>query len=257
MSSAGSVAGLRVLITGGGSGIGLEVARQFVGSGARVHVCDVARQHIDSLPPDITGTLADVADEDAVARLFGEVEERLGGLDVLVNNAGITGPMGPVETVAAADLERTFRINVFGMFHCARHAVPMLKAAGGGLIINVSSAAGLMGFAFRSPYSASKFAVIGLTKSLAVELGPHNIRVNTIIPGIVSGERHDRNLAARAEVLGITAEELHRQRMKHVSLGRTVAPDDIAQVALFLASRGGRNISGQSISVCGNLTAIV
>jgi NAD(P)-dependent dehydrogenase (short-subunit alcohol dehydrogenase family) len=252
-----SLKDLRVLITGAGSGIGLEVAKQFAASGARVHICDIVQRHVDELPQNISGMLADVSDPAAVERLFEDVGNRFGGLDVLINNAGVTGPMAAVEIITADEIERTFKINIFSMFHCTRYAVPMLKAARGGLIINMSSVAGRMGFAFRSPYSASKFAVTGLTESLAVELGPHNIRVNAILPGIVSGERHDRNLAARASVLGITPEELYQQRMKHISIGRPVRPEEIAQTALFLASEGGRGISGQSLSVCGDLNAIV
>jgi NAD(P)-dependent dehydrogenase (short-subunit alcohol dehydrogenase family) len=258
MSETSSLNGLRVLVTAGGSGIGYEVARQFAASGARVHVCDVVQEHLDRLKqsPGISGTLADVSDVAAVGRLFKDVSDRLGGLDVLMNNAGIPGPMGPVEDVTPADLHRIFAVNVYGMFHCLHHAVPMLKAAGGGLIVNTSSAAGRMGFGFRTPYAASKWAVVGLTKSLSIELGPHNIRVNAILPGIVSGARHDRNLASRAAILGITPEELHRQRMTRTSLGRLVSASDVAATVLFLASPGGYNISGQSLSVCGDLESM-
>jgi NAD(P)-dependent dehydrogenase (short-subunit alcohol dehydrogenase family) len=206
--------GARVLVTAGGAGIGRTIA---------------------------------------VARLFEAVERTLGGLDVLVNNAGIAGPTARVEDVTPEALAQTLEVNVASQFHCARHAVPMLKAAGGGSIINLSSIAGRLGFTMRSPYSASKWAVIGFTKSLAVELGESNIRVNAILPGHVNSERFRRVVKAKAEALGIGFDEMRRQYLDVVSLKRNVEPEDVANMALYLASPFGASITGQAISVCGDV----
>jgi len=250
------VDGLRVLVTAGASGIGRVIAESFAEGGARVHVCDIDPAQIAPFAaanPAIGTTLADVADPDAVARVFDDVSSRLGGLDALVNNAGIAGPFGPVEEIAPADWAQTFAVNVHGMFHCVRGAVPLLKAAGGGSISNMSSIAGRLGYPLRTPYAASKWAIVGLSESLAMELGPHNIRVNSILPGFVEGERHDRLAKKRAALLGITVAELEAQRAKRVSLRRTVSPRDVAAMALFVASDLGRNVSGQTLGVCGNV----
>ena len=246
--------GMRVIVTAGGSGIGRTIAQTFHDNGARVHVCDVAPETLEACRgAGLGATLADVAAPAAVDRLFDEATTRLGGLDLLVNNAGIAGPVGAVEAVPVADWDRTIAVNLSGMFYCIRRAVPLLKQAGGGLIVNMSSAAGRLGFPFRSVYSASKWAIVGLTETLAMELGPDNIRVNAIQPGIVDGERHWRNAKRKAEVLGITLEEQERRVLSRVSLRRMVTPQDVANMALFLASDLGKNISGQALSVCGNV----
>jgi NAD(P)-dependent dehydrogenase (short-subunit alcohol dehydrogenase family) len=158
--------------------------------------------------------------------------------------------------VTVADWDRTIAVNLSGMFYCIRRAVPLLKQAGGGLIVNLSSVAGRLGFPFRAPYSASKWAIVGLTETLAMELGPDNIRVNALQPGIVDGERHWRNARRKAELLGITLEEQERRVMSKVSLRRMVSPQDVANMALFLASDLGRNITGQALSVCGNVESM-
>jgi NAD(P)-dependent dehydrogenase (short-subunit alcohol dehydrogenase family) len=248
---------LRVIVTAGGSGIGRVIAQAFHDNGARVHVCDIAPEGLDDCRrAGIGATEADVADAAQVDRLFDEATARLGGLDLLVNNAGIAGPASAVEAVTIADWDRTIAVNLSGMFYCIRRAVPLLKQAGGGLIVNLSSVAGRLGFPFRAPYSASKWAIVGLTETLAMELGPDNIRVNALQPGIVDGERHWRNARRKAELLGITLEEQERRVLSKVSLRRMVSPQDVANMALFLASDLGKNITGQALSVCGNVESM-
>ena len=176
----------------------------------------------------------------------------LGGLDVMINNAGITGPTAKVEDISVADWDRTIAVDISGMFYCTRRAVPLLKAAGGGSIINISSIAGRLGFPLRTPYSAAKWAVVGFTKSLAMELGPSNIRVNAIQPGVVEGDRVNRVIRAKADALGVSFEEYREQFVSTISLRRMVSADDVASMAPFLATPAGRNISGQAISVCGD-----
>ena len=255
-------AGLRVLVTGGGSGIGLVIARAFAEAGARVHVCDASAAALDALHADrsneaISSTHADVADKAAVQRVFSEVQAKLGGLDVLVNNAGIAGPTGGIDEIDAEHWEQTVAINLNAQFYFARQAVPLLrKAPHGGAIIAMSSVAGRLGYAYRTPYSSTKWAVIGLVKSLAIELGPDGIRVNAIQPGIVRGPRMERVIAARAEQLGLSYAEMEAKYLEKISLRRMTTPEEVAATALFLCSPGGSGISGQSVSVCGNVEVL-
>src|SRR5437763_5501126 len=167
-----SATGLRVLVTAGAAGIGRVIAQTFVDNGARVHVCDVDNNALAALPEKITRTRADVASLADVERLFADAERHLGGLDVLVNNAGIAGPTAKVEDIRPEDWDRCIAVDLNGMFYCTRKAMPLIKAAGGGSIINLSSTAVRLGFPLRSPYAAAKWGVVGFTKSLAVEAGP-------------------------------------------------------------------------------------
>jgi NAD(P)-dependent dehydrogenase (short-subunit alcohol dehydrogenase family) len=249
------IAGLRVLVTAGANGIGREVARAFVGEGAKVHVCDVDTAALTALQrsdPKITQSRADVADRADVERLFREAVGALGGLDVLVNNAGIAGPTGRVEEIAPADWDRCLAINITGQFNCARLAVPYLRQSRNASIVNLSSAAGRLGFPMRTPYSASKWAVVGFTKSLAIELGREGIRVNAIQPGIVEGDRIRRVFEAKAKARGISFEAMQDEALSFVSMRTTVTPQQLADAILFICSPRGRTVSGQAISICGD-----
>lgn len=258
-------ADLRVLITGGASGIGLVIARAFVEAGARVHVCDASQQAIDELAKAeagagtnrITATLADVSDRDAVERVFADVQSELDGLDVLVNNAGIAGPTGGIDELDVKAWEDTVDVNLNAQFYFARRAVPLLRETKeGGTIIALSSVAGRLGYGYRTPYAATKWAVVGLTKSLAIELGPDNIRVNAIQPGIVKGPRIERVIGARAKQLNLSYEAMEKQYLAKISLRRMTTPEEVAATALFLCSPAGSGISGQAISVCGNVEVL-
>ena len=237
-----SAKGLRVLVTAGGAGIGRAIAQTFRDHGARVHTSDID-------PKTKPDTLADVADIAQVEKLFQEVKKNLGGLDVLVNNAGIAGPTGKVEDIKPEDWDRCIAIDLSGMFYCARKAMPMIKAAGGGSIINLSSAAGLHGFPQRSPYCAAKWGVVGFTKSLSVEAGPDKVRVNCICPGIVEGERIERVIEAKAKMLGVSREAFLERFLETTSMRSTVNAQEIADMALYLASAAGRHITGQALAV--------
>src|SRR5256885_15450419 len=206
-----SANGLRVLVTAGASGIGRAIAQTFLDHGARVHVCDVDERALKALPPKISHTRADVAALGDVERLFHDIERSLGGLDVLINNAGIAGPTAKVEDIRPEDWDRCLAVDISGMFYVTRKAMPLIKAAGGGSIVNLSSAAGRHGFPQRSPYAAAEWALVGFTKSLAVEAGPEKVRVNCILPGIVEGERIERVIAAKASALGVSQEEFRRR----------------------------------------------
>ena len=245
----------RVLVTAAASGIGRSVAEAFVEAGDRVHVCDLDEAELEKLE-GVGTTVADVADPDAVDRLFTEAAETLGGLDVLVNNAGISGPTAPVEAIEPGDWRRTIDINLNGQFYCVRRAVPLLKAAGGGSIVNISSTAGLFGYPLRSPYAASKWGVIGLTKTLAMELGTFGIRVNAICPGSVAGERIERIIRDEAASRGVSPDDVRTSLLKQVSMRTFVDAADIVGMILFLCSDQGAKISGQALAIDGHTESL-
>ncbi|MES2666205.1 MAG: SDR family oxidoreductase [Pseudomonadota bacterium] len=248
---------MRVLVTAGGSGIGRAIAEVFLAAGARVHLTDIAEGALTetlAALPGATGTLGDAARAQDVDRVFADVSVALGGLDVLINNAGIAGPTGGVDSYADADVERTIDINLKSQFLFLRRFVPMLKVSRTNpSIIAMSSVAGRLGYSYRTPYAATKWAIVGLVKSLAAELGPDGIRANAILPGPVQGDRMDRVIAARADALGVSFDAMREEYLKKASLRRMVDAADVANLALFLASDLARNISGQIISVDGNV----
>ena len=249
------IEGKRVIVTAAGSGIGAQVARRFAAAGARVFVCDVdadALAAFQAADPGIGAIVADVSAPADVERLFDEALSRLGGLDILVNNAGIAGPAAPVEKMDVDGFRRCVDVNLVGAFLCVRRAVPAIKAAGGGAIILMSSNAGTMGLPFRAPYVATKWGVIGLMKTLAMELGPHEIRVNAMCPGDVEGDRIRRVIAMEAQNRGMDYDEVVAERVEAVSLRTMVTADDVADMMLFLCSDAGAKVSGQAVLVDGN-----
>lgn len=251
--------GLRVAVTAGGSGIGLAIARELKAQGACLAICDVDAAALDSAKAELgaeVASIADVSDPFQVEDFFANIKATMGGLDALVNNAGIAGPTGGVEDIAPDEWARCIDVCLTGQFLCAHHAVPMLKAAGGGCIVSMSSAAGRFGYAFRTPYAAAKWGVIGLTQSLAKELGPANIRVNAILPGIIEGPRIEGVIADRARQTGVNHAEMKEDYISRISLRRMTPPEDVADMAAFLISDAGRNLSGQSFPVDGNVEAL-
>jgi NAD(P)-dependent dehydrogenase (short-subunit alcohol dehydrogenase family) len=247
--------GLRVLVTAGASGIGAVIASAFAETGAAIHVCDIDDAALDAFQksfPSCQATHADVADAAQVTSLFETQRSRFGGLDVLVNCAGIAGPTAGVEKITEEEWTRAIDVNLNGQYRCLHHAVPMLRESKNANIICISSIAGRLGIPWRTPYVATKWAIVGIAKSLAAELGPDNIRVNAVLPGIVEGPRMDGVISARAKMEGIDEKEMREEYLRSISLGRMVTADDVALTCLFLCSPAGRNISGQAISVDGN-----
>lgn len=249
------IKGLRVLVTAGANGIGLAIARAFADEGARVHICDVdetALSALKSSDPKLTQTICDVSDRAAVQRLFADATKTLGGLDALINNAGVAGPTAKVEEMNPEDWDRCLDICLTGQFNCARLAVPLLRQSDNASIVNLSSAAGKLGFAMRAPYAAAKWGVIGFTKSLSIELGPDKIRVNAILPGLVAGDRQRRVLEAKAQQRGISFAEMERTAFSYTSIKDYVTPQQLADQIVFLCSPRGRTISGQAIAIDGD-----
>jgi NAD(P)-dependent dehydrogenase (short-subunit alcohol dehydrogenase family) len=245
----------RVIVTAAASGIGRAIAGAFMDAGARVHVCDLDAELLRAFSkerPDAGVTQTDVADPVQVDQLFDEALDRLGGLDVLVNNAGIAGPIGPIESIPVEEWRRTLSVNLDGQFYCIRRAVPVLKRQGGGAIVNIASTAGVLGSPLRAPYAASKWAVVGLTKSLAIELGQNGIRANAVCPGCVSGDRMERVIGAEAEARGVSPDEVREGYLELSSMRTFVSPSDVANMVLFVCSDAGARISGQALCVDGH-----
>lgn len=248
--------GLRVLVTAGASGIGAAIASAFAETGAGIHICDIDDVALAAFRkgfPSCQATKADVADEKQVASMFEIQRAKFGGLDVLINCAGIAGPTAGIDQIREEDWNRTIDVDLNGQYRCLCHAVPMLRQSRSAHIVCISSVAGRLGYPWRTPYAASKWAIVGVIKSLAIELGPDNIRINAVLPGIVEGPRIDGVISARARLEGREEAEMREEYLKKISLRRMVTADDVALMCLFLCSPAGRNISGQALSVDGNV----
>lgn len=244
-----------VLISGAASGIGLAIAERFAATGAAVHICDVSEEKVDDFRaayPVASATVADIGNRSDVDRVFEDFGKRHEHLDVLVNNAGVAGPTAPVETHDEEGWERCIQVNLSGTFYMTKRAVPLLRKADGGAIINISSTAALHGYPRRSAYAASKWAMIGLMKTWAMELGPEGIRVNAVCPTGVTGERIDKVIERDAEQRGLPVEQVRQVYLRQTSMRTFVSPDEVADTVLFLASDGAKKISGQAISVDGH-----
>jgi NAD(P)-dependent dehydrogenase (short-subunit alcohol dehydrogenase family) len=242
----------RVLVTAGASGIGREIVRAFAANGATVFVCDIDAKALDVLASEIPNLkigVCDVSKRADIERMVTECMQALGGLDVLVNNAGIAGPTDPVENTDPDEWEKVMQVDLTGTFNVTRLSIPHLKQSHAGVIINMSSVAGRFGYANRSPYCTAKWGLIGFTKTLSIELGEYAIRANAILPGAVDGPRIQRVFEGRAKASGKTIEQIKNEAMSVQSLKRLVDPKDIAALAVFLASDAAKSISGQMIPI--------
>lgn len=248
----------RVIITAAAAGIGRVIAEAFIAQGARVHLCDVndaALADAQAALPTAVVTKVDLADGDAVDRWMQAALADLGGIDVLVNNAGIKGPTAFVEDVTPEEWRESLAIGLDTQYLCARRVAPLMKAQGSGSIINMSSMAGVYGYGMRTPYAAVKWAVVGLTKSLAIELGPHHVRCNAICPGSVAGARMDSVIANEANMRGVSADVVKTEYLSGQSIKRFVEASEIADMCLFLASPASKMVTGQAIGVDGHTEA--
>lgn len=244
------------IVTGGGKGIGKAVSLLFAREGAAVVVNGTDKEAIEAVAGEIQASggralahQADIADESLVEKMVATTLTEFGRVDILVNNSGIMGPTAPAVKVSREDWDRTFAVNLTGAFLCAKHALPDMINRRTGAVINITSVAGLGGYALRSPYSASKWGMIGLTKTLALEVGRYGITVNAIAPGPVRGERIDNVIRRRAEEMGRAFEDVQAEYLELTALKRMVENEDVAAMALFLVSDEGRNITGETINL--------
>ncbi|SAL02275.1 3-ketoacyl-ACP reductase [Caballeronia calidae] len=245
----------RVLVTAGASGIGHAITEAFVSAGAKVFVCDIdeaALQRLQEQMPGVVTSVCDIGDRAAAARMVDDAAAALGGIDVLVNNAGIAGPAASVADMDTDAWESVLRVNLTGTFIVTQHAIPHLKQSDAGTIVIMSSLAGRFGYPNRSPYAVTKWGLVGFAKTLARELGEFGVRVNAILPGAVKGPRMQRVLEGRASVSGRSVAEEEASALANQSIKRFVDPADIAALAVFLASSAGRSISGQIIPIDGD-----
>jgi NAD(P)-dependent dehydrogenase (short-subunit alcohol dehydrogenase family) len=248
--------GRTVLVSGAASGIGRRIAERFLEQGDAVHICDVSEQAVADFvganSNAATASVADIGVREDVDRLFSEFAEHHKHLDVLVNNAGVAGPVGPVETLDEDGWDDCIRTNLSGSFYMTKRAVPLLRKSSDASIINIASTAALMGCPNRSPYVATKWAQIGLTKTWAMELGPEGIRVNAVCPTSVDGARIDRVIEDEANQRGLSADEIREVYLRQTSMRSFATPDEVADTVLFLASDQAKRISGQALAVDGH-----
>jgi NAD(P)-dependent dehydrogenase (short-subunit alcohol dehydrogenase family) len=241
----------RVLITAGANGIGLVMALAFAARGDQVWVTDVDAGAVAAVPAHIRTTLCDAGDEAQMAALFTQIAGDWGGLDVLCANAGIKGPTLSIEEMDMDSWHQCLAVNLDGAMLAAKYAARMMKPAGAGCMIFTSSTSGLYGTPYRAPYVAAKWGVIGLMKTVAMELGPYGIRANAICPGSVNGPRIDHVIEAEAAAKGISPDAVRQGYASGTALKRLSDPQDVADMALFLASTAARMISGQALAVDG------
>ena len=252
----------KIIISAGASGIGWATAKVCLSKGAIVYLCDI---NINSLKKTQKHPLnnkrlfsfeCDASDEYEVTDLFNKIKKKTKKIDALINNVGIAGPTGTIEKLSSDDWEKTLKINVISHFYFTKQVIPMLKKNKSGSIINISSGAGIMGFPLRSPYAASKWAVIGVTKTLAMELGKYKIRVNAICPGTIKGDRMVRVIKEKAKFLKISKKIIEKDFVSMASMNCWIYEEDIGKICSFLISSDGERISGQIIPVDGNATRL-
>ena len=252
----------KIIISAGASGIGWATAKVCLSRGATVYLCDIDNKSVRKLNKHplknkrLFAYECDASDEYEVSNFFDQIKKKTKKIDALINNVGVAGPTGTIEKLNSEDWERTLKINVISHFYFTKLAVPMLKKNKGGSIINLSSGAGIMGFPLRSPYAASKWAIIGMTKTLAMELGKFKIRVNAICPGTIKGDRMVRVIRDKAKFLKVSKKLIEKEFVSMASMNCWIYEEDIGKMCSFLISSDGERISGQAIPVDGNATRL-
>jgi len=250
----------KIIISAGASGIGWATTKVCLSKGATIFISDINKKYLNKVKKHplnkkkLFAYECDASNEDDVKNLFKQISKKTKKIDALINNIGVAGPTGTIEKLKSRDWEQTLKINVISHFYFTKLAIPMLKKNKGGSIINLSSGAGIMGFPLRSPYAASKWAVIGVTKTLAMELGKFKIRVNAICPGTIKGDRMVRVIRDKAKFLKVSKKLIEKDFISMASMNCWIREEDIGKMCSFLISKDGEKISGQAIPVDGNAT---
>jgi len=248
----------KIIISAGASGIGWATTKVCLSKGAFVYLCDIDNKSLKKIQKHplnnkkLFSYQCDASDEDDVSNFFEQVRKKTKKIDALINNVGIAGPTGNIEKLSSNDWEQTLKVNVISHFYFTKFTIPMLKKNKGGSIINISSGAGIMGFPLRSPYAASKWAVIGITKTLAMELGKFKIRVNAICPGTIKGNRMVRVIKDKAKFLKTSKKLIEKDFISMASMNCWIYEEDIGKMCSFLISSDGERISGQAIPIDGH-----
>jgi len=248
----------KIIISAGASGIGLATTKICLARGAYVYLCDINKKYLVKLNkhPLKNKRLfvynCDASDENQVSELFKKINKKTKKIDALINNVGIAGPTGFLEKLKSKDWEKTIQIDVNSHFYFTKKAIPLIKKSKNGSIINISSTAGILGFPLRSPYAASKWAIIGITKTLAMELGKFNVRVNAVCPGTIKGERMKKVIRDKAKFTKISSKKIEKDFISMSSMKKWILEDDIGKMCAFLISDDSSKVSGQVISVDGH-----
>ena len=252
----------KIIISGGASGIGWATTKVCLSKGAFIYLCDIDNKSLKKIKKHplynkkLFSYECDASDEDEVSNFFNQINKKTKKIDALINNVGIAGPTGTIDKLSSDDWEKTLKINVISHFYFTKLAIPMLKKNKNGSIINISSGAGIMGFPLRSPYAASKWAVVGVTKTLAMELGKFKIRVNAICPGTIKGNRMVRVIRDKAKFLKVSKKLIEKDFISMASMNCWIHEEDIGNMCSFLISKEGERISGQVIPIDGNATRL-
>jgi len=248
----------KIIISAGASGIGWATTKICVAKGASVYLCDNDLKAINKVKKHslynkrIFVSETDASDETEVVDFFHKIKKKFRNLDALINNVGIAGPTGTIEKLDSSEWENTLHVNVNSHFYFTKQAIPLLKKSNNSSIVNISSTAGIMGYPLRSPYAASKWGVVGLTKTLAMELGKYKIRVNAVCPGTIKGDRMKRVIKAKAKLMKVSQKLIEKDFISMSSLKSWVTEEDIGNACAFLISNEASKISGQVIAVDGN-----
>ena len=246
---------LKLVITAGASGIGAEMAHTLSEAGAKVIICDKDQEALDQFSiknPEVIALKADVSDENEVLSLFDQVKNHFGEINALINNAGVAGPSAKLEDTNFDDWQNTLNVNLNGAFLCSKAAIPLLKLTGGGSIINIGSTSSFMGTPLRSSYSATKWGLIGLTKTWAREYGEENIRINTICPSSVNGERIEQVIKREAKYRNTTPEKIKAVYLSQTSLKSFIDAEEIVGMIVYLLSPLAKKITGQMLVIDGH-----
>ena len=248
----------KIIISAGASGIGWSTAKICLSKGATVYICDIESKYLKKVQKHPLNKKklfvyeCDASNENQVSELFKKINKKTKKIDALINNVGIAVPTGSLEKLKSQDWERTIQVDVNSHFYFTKKAIPLIKKSRNGSIINISSTAGILGFPLRSPYAASKWAIIGITKTLAMELGKYNIRVNAVCPGSIKGERMKRVIRDKAKFTKVSSKKIEKDFISMSSMKKWILEEDIGKMCSFLISNEAERISGQVIGVDGN-----
>ncbi len=248
----------KIIISAGASGIGWATTKILLSRGAYVYLCDINSKSLNKLKKHplknkrLFAYECDASDEFEVSNFFEIIKNKTKKIDALINNIGISGPTGTLDKIESSEWEKTIQVDINSHFYFTKKAIPLIKKSRNGSIINISSTAGILGFPLRTPYAASKWAIVGVTKSLAMELGKFNIRVNAICPGTIKGDRMKRVIKDKAKFTKKSIKSIEKDFISMSSMKKWILEEDVGKMCAFLISDDSNKVSGQVIAVDGH-----